>query len=821
MTDHRKRLNRSTGKRRDKARPQQPAPTSKAAPTPEQAVERSGSVAGPDDMVALQRAVGNQAVAKMARPSSPSASTSNSTSQRVMRSPSPGPARSLPSPTAVPGRRSLTPQVRREPETDANAGGYEELEQQVQAALGAAGRAEHRQELLSPLAISFGGVYETMQKQATKAPSWLQDTSQMAQAVETWDKRAKDLAPTARVRASMAEDKLKTLKGRKPSEKLLKQVDAESVERLTKRAQEAAGEVDAAAQAVVSYAKVLQQFVQQANEPNLARYLTRYLTPLMRDLATGAPPVNKSLPQPKLDGEKAKSRGRRALEKTEGFLGHDVTGGVLGVAGKVGDYFGIGKAGPSYGNVVKPGSEPTIGGSGGSHWMGGDIAKLGGSLGVGVNALTGLVGAKDSLKNMGKAGASQAELGQYRKHYESGQRELFAAVELVKRKRDAALKGAAEGSGGFLAGVNGVINGIATLANSGALAAVTFGIGAAFGVLTETIAGIRDAFAVYKRHRARAATRNVIQAYESLLAARQSELEAMFARGETDVSALKAAGETIEKTTKMLQALKLSERKQGFKGKIFGSGGHFVAAAGAAALLAGTIGGVAASATPVGWVLGGVALVAGLSFAIGMAVKRSLRASNVKRMNVEKLFVQEYIANGTVKGQAQGAYDAKGNLITSPDDNAERTPDQRAEDVWHRFIVEPEGDKDVVKKGWFNRLTSKKKSGKLTMGERQDELNAYLAKHDTGQAGDTIWEGYKAALLTDEGKVMVDNPKYREKGKGARLPRKVTLRETIEDLVAHFFGKGKVQDFKAAMQAGGKREQEAKKLMLQKMKVQK
>jgi hypothetical protein len=542
--------------------------------------------------------------------------------------------------------------------------------------------------------------------------------------------------------------------------------------------------------------------------------------------------------------------------------------GVLDAIGTFGDYLGTDPTQGLGANITGVDNGTGTGATGLGQQTGGNVISVAtGALGTGIN-IYGMV------KNVGAWQEANEGLKTHEPGYKGdgttpGDKELFATVELLKRKRLAAQKGTAESAGGILGGISGLINGIAgffSSAAAGVVAGTAFAAGAGLGALVGTINAIRDFFNVHKRRKGQKSVQNVINAYISLAAplsatvsnkkplyeaavqdglrlqGEKTKIEQatrllvaafragkrtpeMFTKAQqikqltqdnddaiqtvaTRISTLgdevRDAEQEFDKIDKMRVALATSKRKMGYKGKITSGITNLVSAGGAAALFAAAVG-AGAAAGPVGWVLSGLAIVAALSFFIGMKIKRSIRKSNVTRMNAELLLVGEYINSGTIAGTA------------SP--GASPTVDERKMDTWKRDMFTGKGG--VTEKGWFNKLISKKKSGTLKIGERKTELEVYLAKYDKDKAGETIIEGFTNALKPGaEGNQMVDNPKFdATKAPGPNNVQKITLRETIENLLKHFFG-DKADDMKLSLlSTNPQKSGEAKKLIMQKMKL--
>jgi hypothetical protein len=232
----------------------------------------------------------------------------------------------------------------------------------------------------------------------------------------------------------------------------------------------------------------------------------------------------------------------------------------------------------------------------------------------------------------------------------------------------------------------------------------------------------------------------------------------------------------------MIKGLMVAKRKQGFKTKLFSGGVSLGAAAGGAALLAATLGAVAA--TPVGWALAATAALVTIGLVIGMKVKRKIRQENVDRMRAELELIDEALDDGDLKEK----------------------------DPWSRSYFEGQGLKK--KEALRRAFTKSKKSGKITVGARKAEIEAYLTKYDTKAAGETVWEGFKRTLTTKEGDIKVDNPAYKSPQKTPDVPKKITVREQLEQFIQH--QTGDVEKFKKSMFDPGQ-EDAAKELLLGKM----
>jgi|GEM_PF-3610496 len=461
-----------------------------------------------------------------------------------------------------------------------------------------------------------------------------------------------------------------------------------------------------------------------------------------------------------------------------------------------------------------------LGGSGRDEWLeatapenitGGSYGLLANLLGLGTGSF------KIHQARKGKKEAKrELELLKYKPQ---GQDELFGATALLEKQISQANKGLASDSVTVSSSLNGITNAISTIiqgAASGAtataaalLANVTFAIGYGVGAILNLIQAGRDFFNVYKRRKGQKAVTKVIQAYDQRLAALHDEISEANERivniaGDVDLTTEEALEQVEEEARTVREhqeeiatlearrsAFTVSKRKQGAKGKTLSGVLNLVGAAGGTAL---TVAGIAAAvgvgaslaaAGPVGWALAGTALLGILAFAIGKKIKQSLRAKNVKRMRQELRFVNEYIEKGTINNVPSPAYDERGQQIAAATKNAEYGPTTRQYHAWHRFLVQPEGVK-VEKKGWFNRLTSRRKSGTLSMGARRERLQAYLEKYDKQQAGQNAIEGIVEALApgpAGDVTVDVDNPEQ------PRAKKTLTMREVMQGLLQSYFPK--------------------------------
>ncbi|HVU13533.1 MAG TPA: hypothetical protein VHD90_19775 [Phototrophicaceae bacterium] len=439
-----------------------------------------------------------------------------------------------------------------------------------------------------------------------------------------------------------------------------------------------------------------------------------------------------------------------------------------------------------------------------------------------------------------KIGAKAKELGEVNEELEdarersgNGVEGMRAIILLLERKKAAAQKGIAEGVGSVVGGISGAIGSIAGFfgsATAQVLSKVMGVVGAGIAMVLGTIAAIRDFMNVHKRRKAKKAISLVIDSYAEMATDigtefqdKKQELETLTAkpkrsRTEADKERMRklpgkiaALEQRFDAVDQMRVSLAISKRKQGSKGKILSGITNLVGVGGSAALGVMGLGmlgvlSVGAAAGPVGWALVGAAAVAALAYFIGQKVKQAIRNSNVKRMNEELTLVNEYLTAGTVNGNPL--------ILKSGRDATTLTAEQRLKRTWHRGFFPT-----LEKKGWFNKLISKSKSGTMTMAERKQELQDYLAKYDKEAAANIVWEGIKQALLTDKGNVEVSNPQHDSAHPDPNIPEKITLRQQIRNLIAFYFGEGEVDKFVESIQ-GTKREKYARSLLLQKMKLE-
>jgi phage gpG-like protein len=474
---------------------------------------------------------------------------------------------------------------------------------------------------------------------------------------------------------------------------------------------------------------------------------------------------------------------------------------ISGTINNIGDFVGNDKAG------FNKGTE------------GGSVSVVGGTLGL----VSG--GIKTGVKAREWHESNQQLEALDSRRTEEG---IYATIAIWERKRAAAIKGTAEGSGSVIGSISGLIGSIAGLAGAQALSAAMSAFGGILGAVTGTIMAVRDFMNVHKRRKAKNAIALVIDSYTQIAADVQNQMNSKLQEVKSVTNSLKTAkpkdraglrsqlatlkNELAALETKfdgldnMRLSLAVAKRKQGFGGKIFSGITNLVGVAGAGALAGLALGG-AAAAGPAGWALAGVALAAALGYFIGMKVKKAIRESNVKRMNEEIVLVKEFITSGKVAGTE----------VTLPNGTKAATlnSQQRKAVTWRREMFPT-----VEQKGWFNKLFSKSKSGTMTIGARLTELQDYLDKYDKSAAAGTVWEGFKRALAPgEEGDMQVDNPKFDPKQPGSGIPQKITLRESIQQLIEHFLP-GKLDDVMKAIAAGGDKEDNTRKLLLQKMKLE-
>lgn len=575
--------------------------------------------------------------------------------------------------------------------------------------------------------------------------------------------------------------------------------------------------------------------------------------------------------------------------------------GINDLIGTVGDFVGTN---PTEGLSIMGGDNGTgnsLTGTGSS-----DAVSTGASV---VSILTGLagtgMGTYNLVQNARMHKQANEALKQYKTDYKSGgalgtgDKELFATVELLKRKKSDAIKGEWENAGNIIGGISGMVNGIAGLisgATAALVAGVAFGVGAGLNAIIGTISAIRDFVSAGKRAKTQKEIGRVRAAYTELYGGlgtkvgtmkevntrrqtkvdklnleNQDHMEVVVKKSDdileantqldekrqayeeetglskrqtliADIMLLKKKISTLEQERldalkeaqkkeqqaqdiaqeivgtateisdaeqkydeygKMITALTTAERKQGFGGKIASGVINLVGAAGGAALLAATLG-AAAAAGPVGWILSGVALVGVIGYAVGMHIKRVIRKKNVVRMKQEISLVASYISTGRLPsgGTLPDGY------TPGTDENA------RKGDMWHRSMFPTD-----EKKGWFNKLISKKRSGTMTMQERIDLITNYLGKYDKEAQGDVIATGFIKALAPGtDGDQEVQNPAYSDDlpdNLKSTTPQTVPLRDLNMGLLAHFF-KDKATEMKESLLSADPDKSEAAKTLLKK-----
>ncbi|MDX1616094.1 MAG: hypothetical protein R3300_17415 [Candidatus Promineifilaceae bacterium] len=502
-------------------------------------------------------------------------------------------------------------------------------------------------------------------------------------------------------------------------------------------------------------------------------------------------------PDPAKEGKG--SRLRQGLESETGDA-------IRGIPSLAADYMGTGTVGPTVTAVEQGSAYQAPQGFEGFH-MGGaapDTATpiVGGGLGMFMNTINIAQHGPAMVSSLKEGGRLAGQMGAHHKRIAQGEEELFAATKILEEKYQETNVKFVDSFIGLTSGINGVINGLTTILSAaldaGAAltaamaAAVTFAVGAGLSAITGTISAIRDFVAVHKKRKQKSAVSAMIAVYDQALKRHQKRAAKLQARVKypdtdpnkfyKDLMELTEVTDTIKNTEMTLQGLKVAERKQGFKTKLFSGGVGLTSAAGGAALLAATLGAVAA--TPVGWALAATAALVTLGLVIGMKVKRNIRQDNVERMRQELELIEKAKAEGEVTDK----------------------------DYWHRSIFE---DMGLKKKGPLRRaFTRSKKSGKIKVGERKAQLEAYLAKYDTQAAGEHVWEGFKRTLTTKEGDVKVDNPAYKSEKKTPGVPKKITLREQLEAFIQH--QTGDLEKFKKSMFHPAQ-EDSAKELLLGKL----
>ena len=414
---------------------------------------------------------------------------------------------------------------------------------------------------------------------------------------------------------------------------------------------------------------------------------------------------------------------------------------------------------------------------------GGSVNAVGGGFGIAVNTFSALKSydeTREAFNAHQEASESLAELEA------QGAPELYAAIQILEREQANARQGMAEGGASLIAAINGVGNGISTFINGFAnafsyssvaaatvIATATFAIGAGLNALMGTISGIRDIRTGIRRTLKRGATQELLDFCEKLSTQQEASLAAKRARidelkeiegnlqaelltsqARTLADDLLAAklqqlknvgqevvtlgeevakdGDQVSMLTKMVGGLSVSARKQRAKEKGGTAFLNLTGAAGGAALLAATIGGVAAAATPIGWALSGIAAVSILIYTFSKFYKRKIRNSNVIRMRQEKAAIEAALSADPPTTTWHSAW------------NRDDFPTDEKKSRLNRFLNE------------IAPWKSKGKSGQITIGDRLNQLDAYLAKYDVESAGDAVYEGIAAALTQDVGDQSVE-----------------------------------------------------------------
>ncbi|MBK9124979.1 MAG: hypothetical protein IPM16_17930 [Chloroflexi bacterium] len=231
--------------------------------------------------------------------------------------------------------------------------------------------------------------------------------------------------------------------------------------------------------------------------------------------------------------------------------------------------------------------------------------------------------------------------------------------------------------------------------------------------------------------------------------------------------------ETVKSYKERGVALGVVDRKLGNALKGVNIAGSIVGLIGSGVGIAGLIlAGTAAAAVlgPVGWAIGGLLLAVGVGVLIGTAVKKKIRANNVKRMRSEKGLIETFIATGKVNGAVPSQYPAADT----------KSVDDRKALQWQRAA--------------FPTTPSKKASKSdpnQTMEARLNYITEYLGKYDVEAAGDAIWYGVLDAFHGTEGQQDVPNPKHTEwenlseakRKKKPEPPKNIKLKTQISNLI--------------------------------------
>ncbi|MEA5472413.1 hypothetical protein [Spirulina sp. 06S082] len=240
---------------------------------------------------------------------------------------------------------------------------------------------------------------------------------------------------------------------------------------------------------------------------------------------------------------------------------------------------------------------------------------------------------------------------------------------------------------------------------------------------------------------------------------------------------ISAKGQEIPLIAEMVAALTTSaaQHERSKKSKMTEGTMSAVGAVGAGALtLASAVASTAALATPIGWGIVGAVAIGALIYGIGKHVYKKIRISNVKRMDYERTLLDIYINNGTILKQGPVAgFKGDGTPIPGTPAPSPGGPDERKLHKWYR-----KNFPTVEQKGWFNKLMSKKKSGKRTIQQRLEEIDAYMTKQAvTEEKSDVVYYGIVEALTTAKGdeEVTLDID---------GVEQTITLKDAITQLLA-------------------------------------
>ncbi len=404
---------------------------------------------------------------------------------------------------------------------------------------------------------------------------------------------------------------------------------------------------------------------------------------------------------------------------------------------------------------------------------------------------------------------------------------------MLRKERSQAKKGLATSAAGVFSGINGMFNGAYTIVSgiekvgtkavqvAGGIGSVTFGIAYGLNAILGLVTAGRDFFNAFKRAKGRKAVRTLMEIYQARAEALRDQIEPLLAEVEegripnlSDIQRIKAWQQELLEVETMRNALATAKHKQGYKGKLFGGSMGLASAAAGMALLAATIGGVAAAATPVGWIIGGIALLATIGFAVGKTIRRKVRDNNIKRMRKEIAHVSEYIESGRIGGMPAPAYDAQKVETHSALQNLARSSAERGGDIWHRRQFEQPGT-DYETKSRLHKWLTKSKSGTLTMQARLEELKTYLAKHDKENARTILIEGLRASLdpTHPESAKMVKKDPH-----DPHSPER-SMRQHTSELLEHYFPGNSAKMIASLLSADETIREDAGKRILSKMKL--